>query len=294
MEGISQDLRLLFITDEEFGLTSREVTALLSEQRALLQISAHESISFEALRLRAHEAVRQPVIPLLKSRALPRHENFVAITGSSGSPGITTSALNLATEMSKLRKVELVDADPHRRDLHQKVGMQVGTTTSLTTEFSISSIDFFKLAATDGVTPSHIYFFDLGDAPNMGEIVKDRRGPAREFLDVFERCRHVVYVAQSENFSISELASFSEAVKEISSQVKVTYVLNKAGNSNRQKAIQKSFRAKVSNEAGFIFPRDYSALDRAQGQYSTLMEVTPRSSLRKAVRDLSIYLDKSI
>ena len=290
---ISSDVRLLFITDEEFGLTPREISALISEQRALLEVAPRVSFSIEEIRQRAHEAVRKPVTPVLNSRTPKLQENFLGITGSSGSPGITSIALNLASELSQKRTVQLVDADPHRRDLHQKVGMQVGATSILTTDLSISSIDLLNLTSNTIETPSPILCIDIGKAPNMSEVMKDRRKPAREFLEIFEQCRRVVYVAQSENYSISELAGFREAMNEFSNNIKVTYVLNKIGSSNRQKVLEKSFRTRISDVPGFCLPRDHSALDRAQGQYSTLMEVAPRSSLRKAVRELSIYLDKS-
>jgi len=74
----------------------------------------------------------------------------------------------------------------------------------------------------------------------------------------------------------------------------VTFILNKSGSSNRQRAIQKSFKSRLGSDQTFVFPRDYPVLDRAQSQYSTLAEVASRSGLRRAIRELSIYLAKSL
>ena len=81
---------------------------------------------------------------------------------------------------------------------------------------------------------------------------------------------------------------------EIAPDISIVWVLNKIGKSTRQKTIQKSFSARILGNPGFYLPREYAVLDRAQGQYSTLMEVAPRSALRRAVKGLSIYLDNLI
>lgn len=286
--------RFLIIADEEFGLLSQDCSTLVSEQRALLQVPAHTFLSSEEIRFRSHEAVRQPVAPILQLRTFQRQKNFVAITGSSGSPGITTIALNLASELSEQRKVQLIDGDPQRRDLFQRIGLQNRDTSALTPQLSVASIDYMNTATTLDANLGTIVCIDIGDAPPLKELVKDRRKLGRDFLENYQMCSHVVYVAQAENYSLAELESFREAMTEIAPEISIVWVLNKIGNSTRQKAIQKSFSARISGNQGFYLPREHAVLDRAQGQYSTLVEVAPRSALRRAVKELSIYLDNLI
>jgi len=286
--------RFLVITDEEFGLLSQDISALVSEQRALLQLPAHTFLSSEEIRFRAHEAVRQPVAPILQLRTFQRQKNFVAITGSTGSPGITTVALNLATELSLYRTVQLIDGDPHRRDLYQRIGLQNRDISALTPQLSVASIDYIDTTTAVKTIADNIVCIDVGDAPPLSELVKDRRKLGREFLESFQLCSHVIYVAQSENYSLAELENFRDAMTEIAPDISIVWVLNKIGKSTRQKTIQKSFSTRILGNPGFYLPREYAVLDRAQGQYSTLMEVAPRSALRRAVKELSIYLDNLI
>jgi len=286
--------RFLIIADEEFGLLSHDFSNLRSEQRALLQLPAHTFLSSEEIRFRSHEAVRQPVAPILQLKTFQRQKNFVAITGSSGSPGITTIALNLANELSARRKVQLIDGDPQRRDLYQRLGLQNRDTSALTPQLSVASIDYLDTTTALKANFGTIVCIDIGDAPLLKELVKDRRKSGRDFLESFQLCSHVVYVAQAENYSLAELESFRDAMTEIAPDISIVWVLNKVGKSTRQKAIQKSFSVRISGNQGFYLPREHAVLDRAQGQYSTLVEVAPRSALRRAVKELSIYLDNLI
>jgi len=205
--------RFLIIADEEFGLLSQDCSALVSEQRALLQVPAHTFLSY---------------------------------------------------------------------------------TSALTPQLSVASIDYMNTATTLDANLGTIVCIDIGDAPPLKELVKDRRKLGRDFLENYQMCSHVVYVAQAENYSLAELESFREAMTEIAPEISIVWVLNKIGNSTRQKAIQKSFSARISGNQGFYLPREHAVLDRAQGQYSTLVEVAPRSALRRAVKELSIYLDNLI
>ena len=104
--------RSLLVVDDEFGLNSRDCAMVVSEQRALLKISSHKSLTPEEIKARAREALRRPEVLPSSFTRYRRRENFIALTGSSGSPGISTIALNLAFEISELRNVILIDADP--------------------------------------------------------------------------------------------------------------------------------------------------------------------------------------
>lgn len=289
-----EEKRLIIITDEEFGLSAREYSVLASEQRALLQLSARDSLEPESIKCRVHEALRSPEVLTPQIRRREKRGDFVAFTGSSGSPGISTVALNVAAELSEERKVQLIDADPSRRDLHQRLGMQSSENIQLTTQFLVRNIESFDFTFSNVQKNGCINLLDIGDAPSLNGLLTDRRRVAREYFEILEQSTHIVFVAQPESSSISELENFQLLIDQIISGASITYVLNKSGPSNRQRALHKSFRARIGIDRTFCLPREYSVLDRTQSQYSTLMEVAPRSGLRRAMRELSIYLDKSI
>jgi hypothetical protein len=286
--------RLLVVTDDEFGLTSRECAFLAAEQRSHLRISSHIPISSEEIKSRAREALRRSegiVSTKLKCRV---SKNFIGVTGSSGSPGISTIALNVASELSEFRNVYLIDADPYRRDIHQRLGLQSSDNVTVAPQFSIRSINVISELESEDIDTKIIHIFDIGEVPQVSDLLTDRRKVGREFCEVLQQCGQILYIAQSENSSISELEHFRSLMEENFPQTTLLFVLNKSGNSNRQGALQKSFNSRLGDIHTFSLPREYSVLDRSQSQYSTLMEVAPRSGLRRAIKELSIYLDKSL
>ncbi len=286
--------RQLIVTDDEFGLTSRECATLVTEQRSHLKIASHISLSSEELKSRAREALRRSEGVTSTNFKCRVSRNFLGVTGSSGSPGISTVALNVASELSAIRNVHLIDVDPYRRDIHQRLGLQSSDNVKLAPQFAIRSINFISDLKSEDMDTDIIRIFDIGEVPQVSDLLTDRRKVGREFCEMLQYCGQILYVAQSENSSISELEHFRSLMDENFPQTTVSFVLNKSGNSNRHGALQKSFNSRLGGIHTFSLPREYSVLDRAQSQYSTLMEVAPRSGLRRAIKEISIYLDKSL
>jgi len=285
--------RSLLVVDDEFGLNSRDCAMVISEQRALLKISSHISLTPEEIKARAREALRSPEVSPSSFTKYRRRKNFIALTGSSGSPGISTIALNLAFEISELRNAILIDADPYRRDIHQRLGLQSSDNLQITPQLSVKSFSAMNDAVFEDVDAESIYILDIGQVPQLSELLTDRRSVGREYFELLQQCGQVIFISQSENSSLAELEQFRRSMDENLPESTVTFILNKSGSSNRQRAIQKSFKSRLGSDQTFVFPRDYPVLDRAQSQYSTLAEVAPRSGLRRAIRELSIYLAKS-
>jgi len=293
VSSIAEDQRLLIIIDDELGLTFRERESLVTDQRSLLEIPSRVSLTSEEIRARAREALRKPEMVISVKRKYKKRDNYIAFTGSSGSPGISTVGLNIASELSDKRVVQLIDADPHRKDLLQRLGLQSSENLQLTPYFSIRSIDTCSSLDFGDLDNNLLYMIDIGAALHLPELFTDRRKTGRDYFEIFQQCGHIVYMAQPENSSLIELERFKSLMQDNFPSISTTYVLNKSGGSNRQRALQKSFKSRLGGDQGFYLPREYAVLDRAQSRYSTLMEVAPRSGLRKAIRELSIYLDKS-
>ena len=293
VSSLAEDQRLLIVVDDELVLTPRERASIVTEQKSLLEIPSRVSLTSEEIKAHAREALRNPDLAIPVKRKYKKRDNFIAITGSSGSPGISTVGLNIASELSDKRALQLIDADPHRQDLLQRLGLQSSEILQLTPYFSIKSIDASSSLDDEDLDNNLIHLIDIGAAPHLPDLFTDRRKTGKDYFEILQQCGYVVYIAQPENSSLIELERFKFLMRDNFPEISTTYVLNKSGGTNRQRAFQKSFKSRLGGDQGFNLPREYAVLDRAQSQYSTLMEVAPRSGLRKAIRELSIYLDKS-
>lgn len=298
LTSISPDDRVIIIFDESFGLTPGEVSHLRSEQIALLRIESNARLSHDEISEFVLESLRQPEQTPNLQLGFRGNRNWLAFTGASGSPGISTVALNVASELSLIRKVVLVDADPYRSDLHALLGMkssephtQLHENLLLRNLWTTPEFESFLKETIHADQP--LFCFDLGDAPPLEDLFTDRRAPGKHYLEVLRHCQQIIYVVQPESYGLHEMERFSRVITETFPGVSITFVLNKVGTSNRQLGMQKSFRSKAVAGETFLIPREYPILDRAQGRYATVLELSPRSTLRKGLRQLSIYLNKS-
>jgi cellulose biosynthesis protein BcsQ len=116
----------------------------------------------------------------------------------------------------------------------------------------------------------------------------------RNTLNLITQSHHLIYVMQPENRALIELDLFLKFAEQELAANQITFLLNKMGNSTRHKGILRSLKNRIADQALFIVPRDYALFDRAQARYATLAEVGARTSARRAIADLSIYLSKSM
>lgn len=294
---LPKEERFLVIHDEGIELGEQQKQRLQSEFLSFLEIDSESKLSQEEIRKIALERTREPEL-----QAHPRFVrtvigSWLGFTGSTGSPGISTVAMNVAAEISLLEKTVLVDAAITRRDLAPRFGMKSrGEVVSLNPTLDL--IDLPEVDSRLDWGKDHEYICaDLGVAPSISLSLSDRRVASRSYLRNLERCRFVVYIAAPETHAVDEMYRFAQDLQRNFPDTKAVYVLNKFNNSTRQQGIKKSFRAAVKelnpNQEIFTIPLDYQVLDRTQARFATVLEVSPHSSLRKAIRAVSIYLSNS-
>ena len=295
LEALESDQRVIVIVDELFGLTAFEISQIRSENIACLEISTETLVSRDEITALVDSALRKPDKTTAIQKRVAGSKKWIAFTGSSGSPGITTVALNVAAEIALMHDVNLIDADPNRSDLNtllvvktDELQTQLHPRLLLWNQSAVQSLEQVSEAINE--SKERLTCIDLGDAPDISEMLTDRRDKGKRYLETFLRCGRVVYVAQPDNHGLHEMEEFSYAVRESFPYLPITFVLNKAGTTNRQQAMQKRFRAKVKNADNFLMPREDSIVDRAQGRYATVLEISPRSSLRKSLKLLSAHL----
>lgn len=209
--------------------------------------------------------------------------NLSVITGTSGSPGISTVAINLAYEIAREKKVRLVDADSGRNDLAFLLGGKRGAdVVNLSPQLSISN-ELAVNSDTENIV-------DCGAASDLSTALSDRRLNGREFCNYIEAAKSVIFVFQPENNLMFELERFLDAHHRGIFSARPIFIINKVGSTQRQRSIQKRAIARIGNLPTITAPLDISTLERSKSQYSPIGEVAPRAKLRRSIRDLAELL----
>ena len=284
-------LRILIISDKDFRLDWREIRRESDENLSILILDVDKRFSSDEILHQANQALRgsNEVVPTGNSI---RRDSWVLFTGSEGSPGISTLALNTAQEYSKLAQMLLIDADLSKQSLSQMVGERMSYQRSVLNNAlslqSITSFDEIESRENESV------FIDVGSAPVMSQAVSDRRTRGKFFMQALSSCSHLIYIIHQDSRALYQLEQFEESLKMFSSELNVIYLLNKESSSSSRPLFRKSFRSKIDDKPHFFMPYEYGNLERARNRYATLSEVNSRSSLSRALRELAIYLHKII
>ncbi|MEN9305429.1 MAG: hypothetical protein RLY76_697 [Actinomycetota bacterium] len=323
LSSFNADERMLIILDECFALRFEERRELLlhSDQLCILEIDSETSLNSEEFLSRVFETLRKPEPMDTRSingvnKTLKAKSDWIGFTGCNSAPGVTTIAINVAAEISLSKPATLVDADPERSDIAVKLGLNGNRVSSrkssdggdlitLHNKFNLlnlsnsenSLVDWFSAIEETSLTRKYSYFVDLGQAPNLSIAHSDRRLNGKKYIEALQFCSQLVYVINSEPHGLLELESFYAQTKNFYPDTKVTFVLNQSSNSSRHLAYKKSFKSKIQElgitQKHFIIPRDQALIDKVQSRFATVAEIGPRSTLRKSLAELSIYLENS-
>lgn len=251
--------------------------ANLTSQPALVVISLDdggvESIRAEVARALRDFDVRERTVRRMRS-------DLVLVTGTSGSPGISTIALNLANELALEDEIHLIDSDPNRRDLAFLLGGKRDEKFArLKSKLSISQGELAPSA--------RLQIADAGAAPEIRLALSDRRTTARCYSDLLETSGRIVFVLQPENNTMFELERFLAARESELFQAQLIFLINKVGQTRRQLSIQRRFTARIGTHQVSVAPLDLKALELAKSQYAPLADVAPRSKLRRSLQELA-------
>lgn len=296
LKSCQVERRYLIVIDESFVAKFGGLKKYLSENISCLVLrgdrAPSQGLLFELVyeKLRRVEEVKQIHI----SRSVG---NAIGITGSWASPGITSVAINIAAELSTSREVLLNDVNPLRRDLLHLLGMKRNQhLVKLNDRLSVLEHDFGEFEESPKLIGESLNILDMGSAPDIEVSISDRRAAGRTFAEFMHCCRELVFVTGPESHALQQMERFHLQLQSLMPNMKVTFVLNKVGSSSRQQGIKRSFQKKVnefsSGQRSFLIPADYSLMDRAQGRFASVIEVSPRSALRRAYQELAVYLNK--
>jgi MinD-like ATPase involved in chromosome partitioning or flagellar assembly len=212
-------------------------------------------------------------------RNLAIREDLVVVTGSTGGSGVSTIALNLAVELASDREICLVDAHPFRKDLAFMLGgKRDRELTKLRTGLTVSSGE---------LSPSAKNIVDIGPLIDLKSAMSDRRKPARDYLEFLEVASQLIFVMQPDNNHMFELDNVLEAFESGKYRARPLFLINQLGNSRRERSIYKRFTARVGDLDSIVIPYDRNNIDLAKAQYCALLDVSPRSKMRKAIRQVA-------
>lgn len=216
-------------------------------------------------------------------KSVARQENLVVVTGSTGAPGTTTITLNLGNELARSRPVEMIDLHPNRRDLAFLLGAKRSSE-------SVRLSDQLSISGELSEASSTIQLVDAGPIPNLVSAFSDRREPARRYVDLLERAEKIIFLMTPDNNHMFELESIIASLDAGRIKARATFILNQMGNTRRERSIQKRFSARVGKYDSQLMPFDRDSLDRAKSAYSALLDVAPRSKLRKSIGEVASRL----
>lgn len=292
---VDHNERALLIFDEAFQRVVRTGKKVQDSQLGFFFMESRATWSDQGITQAAHEVLRQPSILKTPPRSRESNSRWIGVVGTSGSPGISSMAINIAAEISQKVPTLIVDADSHNQDLHILLGARREGTSVLNSSLSLMSISSDDDRQFLEHNNSKISIIDIGETPGLhSDIFTDRRAKVRNTIDLMMQTRHLIYVMQPENRALRELDTFLEFAEREMSHLQLTFLLNKVGSSTRHKGIVRSLKNRVTDRELFIVPRDHSLFDRAQARFATLAEVGARTSARRAIFELSIYMTKLI
>ena len=287
--------RTLLIFDEAFQDCVNQKSHKRDSQLALLLLQSSMNWTDEEIVRTAHDALRQPSIVNSLPRRGETRADWFAVIGTSGSPGISSMAINIAADFSQRFATQIIDADQRNQDLHVLLGARREGRSGLTSSLSLQTIASEEDRQSLEEDQSRISVLDIGETPKFhSEMFSDRRSDIRNSVDLLVQSQNLIYVLQPENRALFELDSFLNFAKQELSRNRITFVFNKMGNSTRHKGILRSLKNQISDQPLFVVPRDYALFDRAQARFATLGEVGARTSAKRAISQLSIYLVNSM
>lgn len=290
---------IVVFADDLPGIETIDIANWNDSETSIIDLSnLKNDLELNSLNELIARSLRNPLVHANNQTFLnktPRYRSLIGIIGSAGAPGRTSITLNLAAETSQKYQTAIIDADCSapalalllgQSDESLKSEFQLTQKLSLFTDLSTSNSKFQSLIDTN----SKIYL-DLGVMPKISEAIIDRRKSAQVFAQWFEKLSVIIYVTNSEEYSLRSLERFIENRSELPRNIKDFYILNKSGTSRRHKSLERRFSRLVPQDLGMVIPYDFAAFDRAQTNCSPILEVAPRSAIRKSFVELSARIE---
>ena len=202
---------------------------------------------------RANQAKQAKQAKQVSAPTKEKKQRVITLSGTSGSPGRSCIAFNIASQLSATASVELVDADFRAPALSYFLGRSGPENQTLKLRELRGGVEQEKFIPTKSVEFSII---DLGALPPLGDVVNDRRWPGKFINSVLEETTSLIYLCNSSGLSLIRLEAFMSQFPILLRKIPIIYLLNQAGNSREDRAIGKAFQSLTKGEVNFVLPSD--------------------------------------
>jgi hypothetical protein len=228
-----------------------------------IPITAHQVMSHIRSQLRLPLIVNQS-----KNISQPVSQEkieTILITGTSGAPGRSTLAVNLALDLS----LPIYDFDFKSPAINYLI------------ERSELDIKIARLATDKPreYLPEESAILDLGALPPLTEMVNDRRWQAALLNSAFDSATKLLYVCKANGLSLMRLQKFIEDFPVLLKKIPIIYIFNLAGNSREERALERGFLKIVSGESAIVIPHDLRIANPNKSSKSSNRVIGKLSSL---------------
>ncbi len=192
----------------------------------------------------------------IESQQVPaeRKPCVITITGTVGSPGRSSVALNIANYLAANSQVNLYDADLRAPALEYFIGRAGKNNENLKLTSLISQE---KLVDSKIGDSSAINIVDLGSLPPLTEVVNDRRWQAGFINRTLEETTTLIYLCKSNGLSLIRLEQFMSQFPVLLRKLPIIYILNQSGSTREDRALANRFSKMCDGEISFILPMNH-------------------------------------
>ena len=178
----------------------------------------------------------------------------ITITGTVGSPGRSSVALNIANHLAANSQVNLYDADLRAPALEYFIGRAGKNNENLKLTSLISQEKLIDSKIGDS---SAINIVDLGSLPPLTEVVNDRRWQAGFINRTLEETTTLIYLCKSNGLSLIRLEQFMSQFPVLLRKLPIIYILNQSGSTREDRALANRFSKMCDGEISFILPMNH-------------------------------------
>ena len=192
----------------------------------------------------------------IQSQQVPaeRKPCVITITGTVGSPGRSSVALNIANYLAANSQVKLYDADLRAPALEYFIGRAGKNNENLKLTSLISQEKLIDSKIGDS---SAINIVDLGSLPPLTEVVNDRRWQAGFINRTLEETTTLIYLCKSNGLSLIRLEQFMSQFPVLLRKLPIIYILNQSGSTREDRALANRFSKMCDGEISFILPMNH-------------------------------------
>ncbi len=245
--------------------------------------------------------LRTPMLRQVSADIRQNRRARVIALGSAGSDtGCTTIALNLAMELSLLEKSTLIiDANFRAPSIATLISIRnvVGESgwRIIAPNLSIAEISQSQAASIDELMQNATHNFDfvvidLGSISGLSNRLTDRRWTSTVTTWSCDQGDELMVIARPDLLGIHRLEQVTQLLEKTSIRAELSFLLNKRSPGKRGEVEESKFleiTTKLRPLAVRVLGRDPRATTMALDQKATLIEVNPRSGLRKSIAKIA-------